>query len=69
MATVKVLKKSNKDIPKMAREICDQMLRQLEKAQRPALEVIKCALDNFFSSHTEAFSICCWYWPALSPSH
>src|SRR5690349_14303480 len=47
MATVtKLLKRGNKDIPKMSREICDEMLRQLEKAQRPSLEVVKCALDN-----------------------
>lgn len=46
MATIRMLNRGNKDIPKMTREISDQMLKQLEKAERPALEVIKCALDN-----------------------
>lgn len=40
----------NKDIPKEARELCDEMLADLEKAKRPVLEAIKCALDNSFYS-------------------
>lgn len=35
-----------KDIPKEAKELCDTMLADLEKAKRPVLEAIKCALDN-----------------------
>ena len=35
-----------KNIPKEARNICDKMLKDLEKAQRPQLQAIKCALDN-----------------------
>jgi DNA topoisomerase VI subunit A len=37
-----------KDIPKEARIICDQMLKDLEVAKRPQLQAIKCALDNSF---------------------
>ena len=37
-----------KNIPKEARSICDEMLRDLEKAKRPKLQAIKCALDNSF---------------------
>lgn len=39
---------SGKDLPKLSKEICEQMLRDLEKAQRPVLEAIKCSLDNSF---------------------
>jgi DNA topoisomerase-6 subunit A len=37
-----------KDIPKEAKILCDDMLADLEKAKRPVLEAIKCALDNSF---------------------
>lgn len=30
----------------MSKDLCDQMLTQLEKAQRPVLQATKCALDN-----------------------
>jgi len=40
------VRKSDKNIPKMAKELCDEMLKSLEKAQRPALQAIKCSLDN-----------------------
>lgn len=40
------LRKSDKNIPKMAGEICDEMLRDLEHAKRPVLEAVKCSLDN-----------------------
>ncbi len=40
------LRKSDKDIPKIAYEICDQMLKDLENAKRPVLEAVKCSLDN-----------------------
>lgn len=39
---------SGKDLPKLSREICERMLRDLEKAQRPVLEAVKCSLDNSF---------------------
>ena len=39
-----------KDIPKLSREVCERMLRDLENARRPVLEATKCALDNSFYS-------------------
>ena len=38
--------KPRKDIPKMAKEICNTMLADLEKAKRPTIQAIKCSLDN-----------------------
>jgi DNA topoisomerase-6 subunit A len=35
-----------KDIPKEAKIIADQMLKDLEAGKRPVLEAVKCALDN-----------------------
>jgi DNA topoisomerase-6 subunit A len=46
MANPATLRKSDKDIPKMARAICDEMLKDLEQAKRPILEAVKCSLDN-----------------------
>lgn len=40
------VRKLTKDIPKTAQAMCDKMLADLEKAQRPVLEAVKCALDN-----------------------
>jgi len=40
------VRKLTKDIPKEARIICDKMLKDLEQANRPGLEAIKCSLDN-----------------------
>ncbi|MCB0377787.1 MAG: DNA topoisomerase VI [Bdellovibrionales bacterium] len=37
-----------KNIPKEARAICDRMLKDLENAKRPALQAVKCALDNSY---------------------
>lgn len=42
------VRKSTKDIPKEARLLCDTMLSELENANRPVLEAVKCALDNSF---------------------
>lgn len=42
----KSLRNTGKDIPKMAFTMSDKLLRQLEAAQRPYLDVIKCSLDN-----------------------
>ena len=47
MALLKI-RKSTKDIPKTAIELCDNMLSSLEKGKRPELHAIKCALDNSF---------------------
>ncbi len=41
-------KKNTKDIIKEAKILCDKMLKDLEKADRPVLEAIKCSLDNSF---------------------
>lgn len=45
MALLKIRKQS-KDIPKIAKVLCDDMLRTLEQAKRPELQAIKCSLDN-----------------------
>lgn len=47
MALMKV-RKLKKDIPKEAKALCEQMLKDLERAKRPTLEAIKCSLDNSF---------------------
>lgn len=38
--------KDVKDIPKLSKSLCEQMLRDLEAAKRPILEATKCSLDN-----------------------
>ncbi len=48
MAKMIRVRNLTKDIPKEARLICDEMLKDLEKAKRPKLQAIKCALDNSF---------------------
>lgn len=40
------IRKLTKDIPKEARLLCDTMLSELEGANRPVLEAVKCTLDN-----------------------
>ncbi|MGE0762218.1 MAG: DNA topoisomerase VI [Bdellovibrionales bacterium] len=40
------IRELKKDIPKVAKSLCDQMLTDLEKARRPVLEAVKCSLDN-----------------------
>ena len=42
------VRKLTKDIPKLAYDLCDVMLTDLEKSKRPVLEAIKCSLDNSF---------------------
>ena len=42
------IRELKKDIPKEAKVLCDTMLEDLEKAKRPVLEAVKCALDNSF---------------------
>jgi DNA topoisomerase-6 subunit A len=42
------IRKLTKDIPKEVRLLCDSMLEELEKANRPVLEAVKCSLDNAF---------------------
>jgi DNA topoisomerase-6 subunit A len=40
------IRKLTKDIPKEARMLCETMLTELENANRPVLEAVKCSLDN-----------------------
>lgn len=47
MALLKI-REQNRDLVDEAFQICDGMLKDLEKGKRPALEAIKCALDNCF---------------------
>jgi DNA topoisomerase VI subunit A len=42
------IRKLTKDIPKEARLLCETMLQELENANRPVLEAVKCTLDNSF---------------------
>lgn len=42
------IRKLTKDIPKEARLLCDTMLQELESANRPVLEAVKCTLDNSY---------------------
>lgn len=42
------VRKLTKDIPKEVRLLCDSMLEELERANRPVLEAVKCSLDNSF---------------------
>lgn len=42
------IRKLTKDIPKEARLLCETMLQELESANRPVLEAVKCTLDNSF---------------------
>ncbi len=40
------IRKLDKNIPKTAVNICETMLKDLEKAKRPVLSAVKCSLDN-----------------------
>lgn len=44
-----------KDIPKMSKVLCEEMLSDLEKAKRPVLEAVKCSLDNSFYNSKVGF--------------
>lgn len=46
-----VSSRTNQDLPKLSREICNRLLTDLEKAKRPILHATKCALDNAFYNH------------------
>ncbi|MCC7344970.1 MAG: DNA topoisomerase VI, partial [Deltaproteobacteria bacterium] len=34
------------DVKKLSVEMCERLLRDLERAKRPVLEATKCSLDN-----------------------
>ena len=40
------IRKLDKNIPKIAVQVCETMLKDLEKAKRPVLSAVKCSLDN-----------------------
>ncbi len=40
------IRKLNKNIPKIAVQVCETMLKDLERAKRPVLSAVKCSLDN-----------------------
>ena len=48
MAKEKVIRirKLDKDIPNLSKNLCNQMLKDLENAKRPVLQAVKCSLDN-----------------------
>ena len=51
MAAAKTSKRkvqSGVEITKKAKALCDQMLKDLEQANRPVLSAVKCSLDNSF---------------------
>lgn len=49
------IRELNKDIQKEAKQLCEMMLSDLEKAKRPVLEAVKCSLDNSFYSPKVGF--------------
>ena len=40
------IRKLTKNIPTEVKMLCDAMLKELENANRPVLEAVKCSLDN-----------------------
>ena len=49
------IRENKKDIPKLAKSLCDGMLRDLERAKRPLLEATKCSLDNSIYKSSKGF--------------
>lgn len=43
------------DIPELSRELCERLLRDLERAKRPLIEATKCSLDNSIYDHKVGF--------------
>ena len=54
MSLIKI-RKMDKNIPKLAKTLCDQMLRELEAARRPMLQATKCSLDNSNYNATKGY--------------
>ena len=49
------VRKQTKDIPKLAKEVCEKMLSDLERAKRPLLEATKCSLDNSIYTSSKGY--------------
>ncbi|MBC7533786.1 MAG: DNA topoisomerase VI [Oligoflexus sp.] len=43
------------DIPALSQELCERLLRDLERAKRPVIEATKCSLDNSIYNHKVGF--------------
>ncbi len=43
------------DIPELSRELCERLLKDLERAKRPVIEATKCSLDNSIYDHKVGF--------------
>jgi DNA topoisomerase-6 subunit A len=43
------------DIPELTQELCERLLKDLEKARRPVIEATKCSLDNSIYDHKVGF--------------
>ena len=51
----KALRKSDKDLPEISKELCLRLLNDLERAKRPVLYATKCSLDNAEYNHKVGF--------------
>ncbi len=54
MSLIKI-RRLDKNIPKVTKELCDHMLKELESARRPMLQATKCSLDNATYSSTKGY--------------
>ena len=54
MSLIKI-RKLDKNIPKITKTLCDQMLKELESARRPMLQATKCSLDNSNYNPTKGY--------------
>lgn len=43
------------DVPTLSLELCERLLRDLERAKRPVIEATKCSLDNSIYDHKVGF--------------
>lgn len=50
-----VSSRTQQDLPKLSRDICQRLLADLEKAKRPVLYATKCSLDNAIYNHKVGF--------------
>ena len=57
MVKSKVAKSGDDAIPKISKEMCENMLDDLERAKRPILQAVKCSLDNSIYTPSKGFFI------------